>query len=207
MTTESTYRAIVLASLVLCVPIGLYHRVRSMATREHLAREQEGLVILVGLRLCGILGWVVVIDYLIDPASVAWASLALPRSLRWLGAAISVLLVPPLLFWTFHSLGKNLTDTVVTRRNHTLVMNGPYRWVRHPFYDVVFLWGLALFLLVANWLVLLLGSAFAVFIVVRTRIEEARLIERFGDAYRAYAERTGRFIPRFRFRHSGKKSL
>jgi protein-S-isoprenylcysteine O-methyltransferase Ste14 len=209
MMTESTARAIVLASLALCVPIGLYYRVRSLATREHLAREQEGLVILVGLRLCGILGWVVVIAYLIDPASVAWASLALPRSLRWLGGAISVLLVPPLLFWTFHSLGKNLTDTVVTRSNHTLVVHGPYRWVRHPFYDVVFLWGLALFLLVANWLFLLLGGAFAAFIVVRTRIEEARLIERFGDEYRAYAERTGRFLPRFRFRFGdlGKKSL
>ncbi len=29
--------------------------------------------------------------------------------------------VPPMLFWTFHSLGKNLTDTVVTRREHILV--------------------------------------------------------------------------------------
>ena len=40
-----------------------------------------------------------------------------------------------LLVWTFRCLGKNLTDTVVTRQEHTLVMQGPYRWVRHPFYD------------------------------------------------------------------------
>ena len=66
--------------------------------------------------------------------------------------------VPPLLFWTFHSLGKNLTDTVVTRREHTLVTHGPYRWVRHPFYDVVLLWGLSMSLLTANWLMALLGS-------------------------------------------------
>jgi hypothetical protein len=32
--------------------------------------------------------------------------------------------VPPL-FWAFHSLGKNLTDTVVTRHEHTLVAQGP----------------------------------------------------------------------------------
>ena len=104
--------------------------------------------------------------------------------------------VPPLLFWTFHSLGKNLTDTVVTRREHTLVTHGPYRWVRHPFYDVVFLWGLSLSLLTANWLLALLGfSAFAM-MVVRTRIEEEKLVERFGDDYRSYMERTGRFLPR-----------
>ena len=39
-----------------------------------------------------------------------------------------------LLIWTFRSLGTNLTDTVVTRKDHTLVTSGPYRFVRHPFY-------------------------------------------------------------------------
>ncbi len=38
---------------------------------------------------------------------------------------------------TLRSLGKNLTDTVVTRRAHTLVTSAPYRWVRHPFYDAL----------------------------------------------------------------------
>jgi protein-S-isoprenylcysteine O-methyltransferase Ste14 len=37
--------------------------------------------------------------------------------------------------------------------------------------------------------------AFAM-LVVRTRIEEEKLIERFGDDYRAYMARTGRFLPR-----------
>lgn len=32
--------------------------------------------------------------------------------------------------------------------------------------------------------------------VVRTRIEERKLIERFGDDYRRYVERTGAFFPR-----------
>jgi protein-S-isoprenylcysteine O-methyltransferase Ste14 len=34
----------------------------------------------------------------------------------------------------FHSLGRNLTDTVVTRREAYLVLNGPYRFVRNPMY-------------------------------------------------------------------------
>jgi protein-S-isoprenylcysteine O-methyltransferase Ste14 len=129
---------------------------------------------------------------------MAWSLVALPTWLRWIGAFLGLFAVPPLLFWTFRSLGKNLTDTVVPRRDHTLVTHGPYRWVRHPFYDLVFLWGLSLSLLTANWLMALLGfSAFAM-MVVRTRIEEEKLIERFGDEYRAYTGRTGRFLPHVR---------
>jgi protein-S-isoprenylcysteine O-methyltransferase Ste14 len=33
--------------------------------------------------------------------------------------------------------------------------------------------------------------------VIRCRTEEAKLVERFGEEYRAYARRTGRFVPRF----------
>ena len=136
--------------------------------------------------------------YLINPAWMAWSSVALPTWLRWIGAFLGLFAVPPLLFWTFRSLGKNLTDTVVTRREHTLVTHGPYRWVRHPFYDVVLLWGLSVSLLTANWLMALLGlSAFAM-MVVRTRTEEEKLIDRFGDEYRTYMARTGRFLPHVR---------
>ena len=150
---------------------------------------------MVGLRLCGVLAWALVAAYLMNPAWVSWSSLALPTWLRWAGAPLGLLVVPPLLFWTFHSLGKNLTDTVVTRREHTLVTHGPFRWVRHPFYVVVFLWGLSLSLLTANWLLALLGVAAVTMLVTRTRVEEAKLAERFGDEYRAYARRTGRFFP------------
>jgi protein-S-isoprenylcysteine O-methyltransferase Ste14 len=194
VTIESIFRAIALANVLLGLPIGLYYRIRSEATREKLARREEGLFILVGLRLCGIAAWIVFAAYLINLASVSPFSLPLPRWLRWFGAALA-LLVPPLLWWTFRSLGKNLTDTVVTRRVHTLVTHGPYRWVRHPFYDVVLLEVIAISLVTANWLITLLGLAAVAMLLARTRIEEAKLVERFGADYQAYAERTGRFIP------------
>jgi len=196
MTTESTFRAVAIASIALCLPIGLYYRIKSLVPGERLARREEGVLIMVGLRLCGVLAWALFAAYLMDPAWVSWSSLALPAWLRWTGAPLGLLVVPFLFTWTFHSLGKNLTDTVVTRREHTLVTHGPYRWVRHPFYDVVGLWVLSLSLLTANWLLALLGGAAVTMLVIRTRIEEAKLAERFGDAYRIYARRTGRFFPR-----------
>jgi protein-S-isoprenylcysteine O-methyltransferase Ste14 len=195
MSTESTFRAIAIANIALCLPIGLYYRIKSQATGERLARREEGVVVMVGLRLCGVLAWTLFAAYLMNPAWVSWCSLALPAWLRWAGATLGLLVVPPLLFWTFHSLGKNLTDTVVTRREHTLVTHGPYRWVRHPFYVVVFLWLLSFSLLTANWLLALLGVGAVTMLVTRTRVEEAKLAERFGDEYRAYVRRTGKFFP------------
>jgi protein-S-isoprenylcysteine O-methyltransferase Ste14 len=197
MSTESTFRAIAVASLALFLPIGLYFRIKSQASGERLDRTQEGIPIMLGLRLCGVLAWLLLAAYLINPAWVSWCSLTLPNWSRWVGAALGLLVVPPLLFWTFHTLGKNLTDTVVTRREHTLVTHGPYRWVRHSFYVVGFLWLTSLSLLSANWLLALLGAAVMTMLVIRSRIEEAKLIERFGDEYRAYARRTGKFFPRF----------
>ena len=195
MTTESTFRAVAIANIAVCLPIGLYYRIKSQARGERLARREEGIIVMVGLRLCGVLAWALLAAYLMIPTWVSWSSLALPAWLRWAGAPLALLVVPPLLFWTFHSLGKYLTDTVVTRREHTLVTHGPYRWVRHPFYVVVVLWGLAISLLTANWLLALLGIAAVTMLVIRTRVEEAKLAERFGDEYRAYARRTGRFFP------------
>jgi protein-S-isoprenylcysteine O-methyltransferase Ste14 len=127
MTDESIFRSISIISIVLTLPIGLYHRIRSQATREKLARREEGIFIMIGLRLCGLLALIVMIAYLIDPSRMRWAFVPLPTWLRWIGWCLAVLAVPPLLFWTFHSLGKNLTDTVVTRREHTLVTHGPYK--------------------------------------------------------------------------------
>ena len=119
----------------------------------------------------------------------------LPPALRWFGVVLYVVTVV-LLIWTLRNLGPNLTDTVVTRRDHTLVTTGPYRWVRHPFYGCAALMFVSIPLIAANWFFLLLGAVSLSLIVVRTRIEEERLVARFGDAYRAYMKSTGRFFPR-----------
>ena len=102
---------------------------------------------------------------------------------------------PPLIA-TFRSLGPNITDTVVTRQKHTLVTTGPYRYVRHPFY-VATAWAvLANSLAAANWFIGIAGGVSTVLLVVRTATEEKNLLQRFGDEYRSYMKRTGRFIPR-----------
>jgi protein-S-isoprenylcysteine O-methyltransferase Ste14 len=192
---EQLFRTILIVAAVLIFPFAIYHRVRSQMTRERLDRWQEGPFILFTLRPIGIGTMVGLFAYMINPESMAWSSMPLPIWLRWVGVLLGAV-GGSLLVWTLSNLGKNLTDTVVTRRNHTLVMKGPYRWVRHPFYDAVALCVVANGLVAANWFLLLGGALAVALIVVRTRREEERLLSRFGDSYREYMARTGRFLPR-----------
>jgi protein-S-isoprenylcysteine O-methyltransferase Ste14 len=197
MSHDEIFRIAVIAAAAVVMPIGLYHRIRSQATGEKLDRRQEGAFILATLRPLGVLVAAAVIAYMVSPRSMAWSSLPLPVWLRSAGVALA-LAAAALLTWTFQSIGTNITDTVVTRKDHVLVTHGPYRWVRHPFYGSVALFVLAIAMMAANWFILLGGAAVLSLLVIRTRKEEENLMARFGDAYRAYINSTGRFFPRRR---------
>jgi len=197
VTDETPFRAFLVTGFLAVIAITSYHRIKSAAAREPLDRRQEGLFILLTLRPIGLLLWLGVIAYLIDPAWMAWSSLPLPAEARWTGSVMFALAIG-LLIWTLPTLGTNLTDTVVTRRAHALVTHGPYRWIRHPFYDAMALLILAFALLAANWFVLIAGAVVFTLLAIRTRTEEAQLAARFGEPYRAYRERTGKFLPRWR---------
>lgn len=197
MNTDQPFRIVLIAVVLILLPIMAYHRLKSQATGEKLDRWQEGRFILFTLRPVGLLGILGLIAFMIDPSSMAWSSVRLPDWLRWTGFGVGVM-AGALLTWTLRHLGKNLTDTVVTRKEHTLVTSGPYRWIRHPFYDAIALVILGNSLLAANWFLFVSGALWFVLIIVRTRTEEEKLRGRFGDAYRAYVDRTGRFFPRWR---------
>ncbi|MGQ0647482.1 MAG: isoprenylcysteine carboxylmethyltransferase family protein [Gemmatimonadaceae bacterium] len=197
MNQEVTFRIVLGGGFLAVLAITLYHRLRPWRSREALDRRQEGLFILATLRPMGLLLWLGVIAYLVNPAWMDWSKVQLPAALRWAGVAVLGLGLA-LLTWTLRSLGPNLTDTVVTRRAHTLVTHGPYRWVRHPFYDALAVFILAFALLAANWFVLVAGAAVFALLAVRSATEEAKLLERFGEPYRAYRQATGRFVPRLR---------
>jgi protein-S-isoprenylcysteine O-methyltransferase Ste14 len=195
MNQEQALHRLLVVGFFTIIAIALYYRIQSWKTGEKLDRWREGSFILATLRPVGLLLWMGLIAYLINPDWMRWSSVALPAWLRWMGIALCAASAV-LLAWTLRHLGKNLTDTVVTRRAHTLVTTGPYRWVRHPFYDSMALLILAASLVATNWFLLLTGSVVFALLAVRTRTEEKLLVERFGDAYRNYMERTGRFFPK-----------
>ena len=194
MAAETPFRVALTAVFVVTMAIVLYHRFKAR-TGEPIDRRQEGLLLAVTLRLSGLALWLIVLAYLINPHWVAWSQLELPAAVRWLGAAVGMA-AALMMAWTLHNLGQNLTDSVVTRSAANLVTSGPYRWIRHPFYVSFALLIVSAALLAANWLIALAGAAVFVLLDLRTPKEERRLLDRFGDDYRNYAARTGKYLPR-----------
>src|SRR5260370_3903638 len=109
--------------------------------------------------------------------AIAWAGIAL----RW---------------WSFRTLGRYFTCTVMTSANQPVITSGPYRYLRHPSYAGLLLiivgigfcygYGLSLCcLLFFPW----------IGFVYRIRVEEAALSATLGDAYTTYASGRKRLIP------------
>jgi len=134
--------------------------------------------------------------YIFYPPVLAWADVDLPEWAQWLGVALGIASIP-LILWTHRALGANFSTTLHVRDEHTLVTEGPYRWVRHPMYAVLFIHFGAIALLTQNWFV---GgfflAALTLIVVTRVQNEETAMTEKFGDTYREYIQRTGRFFPR-----------
>jgi protein-S-isoprenylcysteine O-methyltransferase Ste14 len=183
--------------LLATMSIGSYYRLQAAKTGERFDRRQEGIWLAIALRLAGLLTWLATVFYLIRPQAIAVGHLVLPDWLRWSGGVFGVAGVL-LMYWTLANLGKNLTDTVSTRRDATLITRGPYCWVRHPFYVTAALLMLAAALLSANLLIAASGAMVILLLALRTPREEQRLIDKFGDDYRQYMAQTGRFFPKLR---------
>jgi len=195
MASENPFRSALVGVIVLTMAVTVYHRVRAASSGEKIFHKDEGYVFATVLRLAGLCLWISTFGYLVFPASFQWASLPLHPGARWsgvvIGAGCSVLM-----YWTLSSLGKNLTDTVVTRADAILVTHGPYRWVRHPFYVTAALLMGSVTLLTANWLIGASSLLVLGLLAIRTPKEEQMLTERFGQQHRDYMAKTGRFFPR-----------
>jgi protein-S-isoprenylcysteine O-methyltransferase Ste14 len=131
----------------------------------------------------------------INPPWLDLFAAAIPIWSRWIGVGLGVLSLP-LLIWVHHTLGRHWSTNLQLKQNHTLITEGPYRWVRHPMYTVLFAAFVGLALLSASWLFVILVVAAILVLYARIGKEETMMIEQFGDEYRAYMRRTGRFLPR-----------
>src|SRR5262245_26500161 len=107
MNDDQIFQFVLIAGLLVMIPVGLYYRVKSQATGEKLDRRQEGIFILVSLRLLGLAVWIGLLIYMISPTWMAWSSLFLPIWLRWVGVVL-MMVGGALAIWTFRHLGTNI---------------------------------------------------------------------------------------------------
>lgn len=191
-----TFRAaLALVSLAL-LSVRAYHarRLGQLGMRGAVTRSDQ--VSTPALIAIGGLAALSSVFYILAPGMIGWAAATLPSWMRWLGVVVGVVCIA-LFQWIHQSLGENWAMPNVIKQDQTLVEGGPYRWVRHPMYSMLFVWALAFFLISANWLVGGLWLGMTLVAVAVSSKEEAMLIERFGETYRDYMRRTGRFLPKF----------
>lgn len=94
------------------------------------------------------------------------------------------------------ALGKFWSLHVEMRDNHEFVQSGPFRFLRHPTYFSMILEIVSLGLICSAWCMLLIVPfAFIPALILRLRLEEPALVEKFGDAYREYQHRVPMLIP------------
>lgn len=193
---ETLFRA--LAATILCsgLAISIYFRRKAdRETGETVSLKEEGLPMVLALRIGGLVMWLSMFTALIYPPALAWSRAGLPDWARWTGVSLGIVCLG-LLAWMFRSLGASITPTVATRREHRLVTHGPYRWIRHPLYTFGTLFFLSIALVIDSWFIALMALLAITALTVRLPKEEALLEEKFGASYREYRARTGKYLPR-----------
>lgn len=143
--------------------------------------------------------WIVILASVILafslPHSLPAAHMGADAALRVLGVVVFAAGLT-IRWYSIFRLGRFFTVDVAIGTNHLLIDTGPYRFVRHPSYTGALMAFLGLGLCLDNWasLVCVVVPVFWVFLR-RINIEEAALLQAFGDQYRNYMDRSKRLIP------------
>lgn len=86
----------------------------------------------------------------------------------------------------------------ISNQPHTegvnLVTDGLYKWVRHPLYAGGYL--LIWLTPVMTLNLLTIFTILSIYLILGARLEERRLVQAFGDAYRAYQSEVPMLVPR-----------
>jgi len=121
------------------------------------------------------------------------------QALDWLLAVVTVAIAIASVYLVNSAarrLGKQWSLTARVVEGHTLIQDGPYRFVRNPIYTGMFGLLLATGLAAGQWIALLVGSALFIFgTYIRVRSEEQLLREAFGSEFEKYEHKVPALIP------------
>jgi protein-S-isoprenylcysteine O-methyltransferase Ste14 len=111
----------------------------------------------------------------------------LGASLTFAGIAFAI--------WARVWIAGNWSSDVTLKRDHELVVSGPYAFVRHPIYTGILLGLIGTALAIGEWRAPLAIVLAAAAFWRKLGIEEAVMRRRFGEAYVRYAKRVPALVP------------
>jgi len=115
--------------------------------------------------------------------------------LRWLGVALGAAGYL-LIFWSGLALGRQYSPEVTIQKDHRLITNGPFRWIRHPRYAGVIALSIGVSLAFRSWVGLAAVLMVTGVLIFRIRDEEELLHREFGREWEAYSRTSSRLIPK-----------
>lgn len=195
MNFELMLRLLVLLLLgCLFLISGLYRKRGSEGKETSEKQEEDTLGVALRLAAATPLLLMTILNIFV-PEWMTWSKTNLPNWLRIVG--ISLTLVSFLwLWWVFHTIGSNVSKTVLTKDSQVLVTSGPYRWIRHPLYTGALLFIFSLSLVFEDWVIFFIFLAgLLAFRLLVIPAEEEQLLEAFGEDYEGYQSRTGALLP------------
>jgi protein-S-isoprenylcysteine O-methyltransferase Ste14 len=201
MVSETAFRTAFLILLLALLAMRVYFMVRVRHSGGRIMPDEQAVVreggraVLIARVVLFFALMAVLVMYL---AGVAWVnefSFSLPAWLRWAGFALGLISV---VFWTWTQihLDTRWSAQLQLQKGHFLVTTGPYAFMRHPLYSGMIGWAVSISALTANWLFVAVCALSIIGVVGRVPKEEQMMMEAFGDEYKTYIQRTGRFFPR-----------
>ncbi len=188
-------RVILVAYFALYVVVRAYYRARTGTLRARPTALEGAMP---AYRAIVKVPWLMLlVVWLAAPQWLQWSMPGVPWAVPWLGVGFLAASLG-LLTWVHHTLGDNFSPTLRVKPGQELVTHGPYRYIRHPMYAAVFLSVIGVCLVTSSWVVALISIPGIVpALAKRMSREEAMMVGRFGEAYRAYMRHTGRVLPKF----------
>lgn len=99
-------------------------------------------------------------------------------------------------WWAVQKLAARFTVKVSIIQEHQLEKTGPFLFLRHPSYSALLIYHLGLGLLMQNVLCcLILIILPLIVILIRIKVEEALLLDYFGEEYKTYSSQSWRLLP------------
>lgn len=101
-----------------------------------------------------------------------------------------------LMAWALLTLGHNYQlGGSAPRAEDKMVIEGPYRLIRHPMYSAALSISLGLAFLIQSWAFLCVFFIYLVLILMLIPMEEEKLRKAYGEQYLVYQRRAGKIIP------------
>ena len=133
MDTDLILRLLILLILFLTFSISAYYRRLARETGEVIERQEEGTLVLILRMAFGLTFLSVLMLNILFPSILTWSKFEVPTTVRFIATTLAILCVP-FIRWVFRSIGRNISETVLTKDDHQLVTHGVYTRIRHPLY-------------------------------------------------------------------------